>query len=120
MQAKTQGRPIGSKVRQNIVEILYFYKKLHGYDLFKIYIELYPPVTMRLIYYHLKKGLDTGEFKVASVDKKSGKYSWGSTSENIMYELGESANPMIEPRIKVHMEQAENKPAGKNQIKLYK
>jgi len=101
---RKQGRPIGSKVRQNVVEILYFYKKLHGYDLYKIYKELYPPVTMRLIYYHLKKGLTTGEFIIAHIDKKSGKYSWGGTSENIIYALGNSANPMIEPHVKLYWE----------------
>ena len=98
------GRPIGSKVRQNLIEILYFYNRLHGYEIFKIYIELYPPVTMLLIYYHLRKGLSTGEFKISGIDKKTGKYSWGSTSENIMYELGEKANPMIESHVKVYWE----------------
>jgi hypothetical protein len=101
---RKQGRPIGSKVRQNMVEILYFYRQLHGYELFKIYVELYHPVTMRLIYYHLKKGLDTREFKIYKVDKKTGTYSWGVTSENIVYELGESANPMIEPHVKSYWE----------------
>ena len=104
MATRKQGRPIGSKVRQNMVEILYFYKQLHGYDLFKIYTELYRPVTMRLIYYHLKKGLDTGEFKLYKVDTKTGKYSWGTTSENILYELGSTANPMVEPHVKSYWE----------------
>ena len=106
---KKQGRPVGSKVRQNIVEILYFYKRLYGYDLYKIYRELYPPVTMRLIYYHLKKGLDTGEFVVDKIDKKSGKYSWGGTSENILYALGKNANPMIEPHVKSYWEKNKKK-----------
>jgi len=101
---RKQGRPIGSKVRQNIVEIIYFYKQLHGYDLSKIYMELYHPVTMRLIYYHLKKGLDTGEFKIYKINKTTGKYSWGTTSENIQYELGPKANPMIEPHVKIYWE----------------
>jgi hypothetical protein len=109
MVERGQGRPIGSKVRQNIVEILYFYRHLHGYDLYRIYIDLYPKVTLRLIYYHLKKGLDTKEFKVYKIDRKQGKYSWGGTSENILYELGESANPMIEPRIKLYKEKDEGK-----------
>jgi hypothetical protein len=103
---RKQGRPIGSKVRQNIVEILYFYKQLYGYELYKIYKELYHPVTMRLIYYHLKKGLDTEEFKIQRVDKKIGKYSWGGTSENIIYALGSKANPMIEPHVKLQWEKS--------------
>jgi hypothetical protein len=106
---RKQGRPIGSKVRQNIVEILYFYKHLHGYDLYKIYKELYKPVTMRLIYYHMKKGLDTGEFRVYKIDKKVGTYSWGGTSENILYELGIKANPMIEPHVKIFWEKNKSK-----------
>jgi hypothetical protein len=106
--AKRQGRPIGSKVRQNIVEILYFYRQLHGYDLYKIYKELYPLVTMRLIYYHLKKGLDTGEFKVYKVDKKIGTYSWGGQSENVIYTLGPNANPMIEPHVKLYWEKTKD------------
>jgi hypothetical protein len=59
---------------------------------------------MRLIYYHLKKGLDTGEFFVVKVNRKLGKYSWGGTSENIIYGLGKSANPMIEPHVKLQWE----------------
>jgi len=106
---RKQGRPIGSKVRQNIVEILYFYKELHGYDMYKIYKELYPPVTMRLIYYHLKKGLDTGEFKILKINKKVGTYSWGGTSDNVIYSLGPSANPMIEPHVKLYWEKHINK-----------
>ena len=104
MSKKYPGRPIGSKVRQNMVEILYFYKRLYGYEIYKIYMDLYPKITMRLIYYHLKKGVSTGEFKVYTVDKKSGKYSWGGVSENIIYEPGPNANPLIEPHVKLYWE----------------
>jgi hypothetical protein len=100
-----RGRPIGSKVRQNIVEILYFFKKLHGYELYKTYLDLYPKVTMRLIYYHMKKGISTGEFKIDKVERKSGKYSWGSDVENIIYALGPAAKPIVEPRIKLYCEE---------------
>ncbi|MGV8087150.1 MAG: hypothetical protein ACP5N1_05975 [Candidatus Woesearchaeota archaeon] len=106
---RKQGRPIGSKVRQNIIEILYFYKQLHGYELYKIYSDLYPPVTMRLIYYHLKKGLSLGEFMIASVDKKQGNYSWGGVSENVIYSLDSNANPIIEPHVKSYWERNANK-----------
>jgi len=112
MAKRGQGRPIGSKVRQNIVEILYFYKYLYGYEIYRIYKELYPPVTLRLIYYHMKKGIDTREFKIYKIDRKQGNYSWGKTSENILYELGESANPMIEPRIRLYREKEEEKKKG--------
>ena len=104
MNKKGQGRPIGSKVRQNIIEILYFYRQMHGYEIFKVYSELFPPVTLRLIYYHLKKGLDTGEFKIMKISHKEGSYSWGTDTENIIYELSDAARPMIEPRIKLYWE----------------
>lgn len=110
---RKQGRPIGSKVRQNVIEILYFYKQLHGYDMYKIYKELYPLVTMRLIYYHLKKGLETGEFKILKVDKKMGTYSWGGTSDNVIYALGPNANPMIEPHVKFYWEKDVKKKSDK-------
>jgi len=99
-----QGRPIGSKVRQNMIEILYFYRQMHGYEVYKIYTDLFPPVTMRLIYYHLKKGLETGEFKIQKISHKEGNYSWGSGTENIIYELGQDARPVIDPRIKLYWE----------------
>jgi len=92
-------------VRQNMVEILYFYKELHGYELYKIYIDLYPKVSQRLIYYHLRKGVDTGEFLVSKQEKKSGTYSWGTSAENIIYSLGPSASPLIDARIKLYMEE---------------
>ena len=104
---RSQGRPIGSKVRQNMIEILYFYKALHGYELSRVYCELYTGVSMRLIYYHLKKGLDINEFKIKKIEKKSGHYSWGQNTENIIYELGPAANPLVEPRIKIHMENSQ-------------
>jgi hypothetical protein len=105
MAQRSKGRPLGSKVRQNIVEILYFYKELHGYELYKIYLDLYPKVSQRLIYYHLKKGVDTGEFLVSKQEKKTGNYSWGQSSENIIYCLGQSASPLIDARIKMYMEE---------------
>ena len=104
MDKRGQGRPIGSKVRQNIVEIIYFYRQMHGYEIYKIYSDLFPPVTMRLIYYHLKKGLDTGEFRIQRISRKEGNYSWGTDVENILYELGQDAKPIIEPRIKLYWE----------------
>ena len=109
MDKHKQGRPIGSRVRQNIVEIIYFYKRLYGYEVYKIYRELFPPVTMRLIYYHLKKGVETKEFLIYKIEKKSGSYSWGADAQNVIYELGPQARPMIEPRIKIHWDNDKNK-----------
>lgn len=86
-----RGRPIKSEIRQNIVEILYFMKKGYGYDIYKAYINIFPKVTMRSIYYHLKKGTSLGEFKVEKVEKEKGDYSWGGEAEKIYYALGDKA-----------------------------
>jgi hypothetical protein len=99
-----RGRPIKSQIRQNIIEILYFLKKGYGYDIYRHYKEIYPAVTMRVIYYHLKKGVDVGEFKINQVLKEEGNFSWGSTVEKIYYELGENAKPILDNRVKEHFE----------------
>ena len=62
-----RGRPVQSPIRQNIVELLYFLKKGYGYDVYKVYKSIFPAVTMRSIYYHLKKGVALGEFKVDKI-----------------------------------------------------
>ena len=88
-----RGRPIKSQIRQNIIEILYFLKEGYGYDIYKHYRELFPAVTMRVIYYHLKKGKELGEFKVNKIIKEEGSFSWGPHAEKIYYGLGGEARP---------------------------
>lgn len=88
-----KGRPVASDIRQRIVEILKYKGKAYGYEIFKIYDEVYPRASMRVIYYHLKKGLSTGEFRVDKIKKEAGNYSWGSEAEKVYYSLGERAAP---------------------------
>ena len=88
------GRPLGSPIRKNIVEILNCAGKLHGYQVYSIYKKIFPKKTsMRVIYYHLKKGLSTGEFKIAMITKETGSYSWGGEVRRVYYELGPNARP---------------------------
>ena len=94
-----RGRPVKSRIRQNIIEILYFMKKDYGYDIYKTYREIFPKVTMRVIYYHLKKGVETGEFKVEAIKSEKGEYSWGPSAEKIYYVLGKNARPLISKRV---------------------
>lgn len=82
------GRPLGSVVRQNIIELLFYLKKAYGYEIHKIYLDLFPSVSQRLIYYHLKKGVDTGEFIVKHIRSEKGNYSWGETAEKVYYSIG--------------------------------
>lgn len=82
---KSQGRPVGSDVRTNIITLLSKEGPMHGYSLYQEYIKYYPNVSMRLIYYHLKKGVSMGELKIHKIEKKKGEYSWGGEVEHILY-----------------------------------
>jgi hypothetical protein len=99
-----RGRPVKSEIRQNIVDILFFLGEGYGYDIFKIYKQLYPKCTNEVIYYHLKKGTKLGEFILKEVRKVEGDYSWGPTAEKRIYTLGPEANPRIEKRVKEYIE----------------
>jgi hypothetical protein len=99
-----RGRPVGSAIRQNIIEILHFMGKGYGYDIYKAYRDLFSPVTMRSIYYHLNKGVDTGEFKIAEVKKEEGKYSWGSSVTKTYYSLGPKAKPAVKNEVKAYFD----------------
>ena len=99
-----RGRPIKSKIRQNLVELLYFMKFDYGYNIFKAYIEIFPKATMRSIYYNLNKGIKTKEFEVEKIEKSQGNYSWGPEAEKIYYKLGPNAQPKADLRIKRSLE----------------
>lgn len=98
----TRGRPIKSKIRQNIVEILYFMKEGYGYEIYKAYIDIFPAVTMRSIYYHLNKGAKMREFRINKIKTEKGEYSWGNSVEKIYYTLGKNAKPLVLERVKNH------------------
>lgn len=99
-----KGRPVRSEIRENIVEILFFMKEGYGYEIYKVYVAIFPKVTMRSIYYHLKKGVALGEFKVSKVEKEKGDYSWGGEAEKIYYALGENAKAVGNDKVKEHFE----------------
>lgn len=95
-----RGRPVSSVIRQNITEILFFLGKGYGYDIYKTYTAIFPKVTLRSIYYHLRKGIDLGEFEVEKIEKEKGNYSWGEIAEKIYYKLGKNAAPKGDRRVK--------------------
>ena len=86
-----RGRPNGSQIRQNVIEILAVSGPLHGYRLSKLYNEIFAPVTQRSVYYHLRKGVLTKEIVVDKVVQEKGEYSWGSVVEKTYYDLGPEA-----------------------------
>ncbi|MFO8016264.1 MAG: hypothetical protein R6U32_04115 [Candidatus Woesearchaeota archaeon] len=103
--AKTgRGRPVRSQIRQNIIEILYFLGSASGYDIYKLYKAIFPKVTLRSIYYNLRKGTDIGEFRVEKTETVRGEYSWGPEAEKTYYKLGPEANPRIDRRVKEYIE----------------
>lgn len=98
-----KGRPPKSQIRQNIIEILYYLGKGYGYEISKIYNEVFPPVTQRSIYYHLKKGVLIKEINVHKIEQERGEFSWGTVVEKIYYSLGNAAQPKGEKRVKVFL-----------------
>ena len=87
----SRGRPIKSQIRQNIIEILFYLKKGYGYSIARIYNEVFPPVHIRSIYYHLRKGVSTGEIHLEEIKEEKGDFSWGTKVEKIYYTLGPEA-----------------------------
>ncbi|MBI4983290.1 hypothetical protein HZC32_01475 [Candidatus Woesearchaeota archaeon] len=99
-----KGRPLRSLIRQNIVEILYYLNQGYGYQISKIYQEIFPKVTQRSIYYQLRKGVQTKEIELKEIKQEQGDFSWGSTVEKIIYALGPTAQPKRDKRIKEFLE----------------
>lgn len=94
-----KGRPTKSQIRQNIVEILHYLKKGYGYQISKVYNEVFPRVTQRVVYYHLWKGIQTKEIVIQKIQQEQGDFSWGSVVEKKYYTLGEKALPKGEKRV---------------------
>ncbi len=95
-----RGRPIQSEIRKNITDILYFAGKLHGYEVYKHYLNLFPRCAQKSIYYNLKKGAELGEFEVEEIKEEKGDYSWGDSAKKVYYKLGKQAKPRVNKRVK--------------------
>lgn len=88
-----RGRPIGSEIRQRMVDILAVMGQGYGYEIHKIYCELFPRCTREVVYYHLRIGVKLGQFIIEKVVSEQGDYSWGRMVEKTYYKLGPEANP---------------------------
>ena len=100
-----RGRPVNSEIRQNMVEILFYLREAYGYEIYKVYKEVFPTVTLRSMYYHLKKGCSIGEFEKVRVEKDQGEYSWGPSTERIIYRLGSKASPVGDSRVEQFLQE---------------
>ena len=99
-----RGRPQGSPVRQNVTELLAQFGELHGYEVYKHYAKLFPKVSIRAVYYSLRKGVKKGYFKIAKVERRQGSYSWGPEAQRVYYALGEAAKPVGDARVRKYFE----------------
>lgn len=99
------GRPVRSQIRQNIIEILYYLGKGYGYQISKIYNEIFPEVTQRSIYYHLKIGVITNEIIMHKIEQEKGDFSWGTIVEKKYYLLGKNAKPQGNRKVKEFLQQ---------------
>ncbi len=95
-----RGRPVKSPIRQNIVDILYFMGQGYAYEISRVYLSIFSKVSVRSVYYHLRKGLLTQEFVIKEIKKEKGDYSWGTEAEKIYYSLGPNAAPKASQKIK--------------------
>ena len=98
-----RGRPANSAIRDNITELLYLLGPSYGYDLYKQYRKACGQVSLRSIYYHLKKGQELGLFKPMSIEKKKGNFSWGSVVERRLFGLTKKAKPKGDTKIKANL-----------------
>ncbi len=80
-----KGRKPKSAVRDNILTLLIENGPMHGYQIYKEYVKRFGPVTLRLIYYHLKKGIDLGEIAISHISEEEGPYSWGPRARKVYY-----------------------------------
>jgi len=103
-----RGRPFGSKIRQSIVEILKYLDSGYGYEIHKLVCETYKKCTREVVYYHLKRGVKTGEFKVQEIKVEKGNFSWGPEVRKIVYSLGENAKPTGLEDVKKIVEEYKN------------
>lgn len=88
------GRKAGSLIRKRIAAILGILGKSYGYEIYKNYVSIFGKVDMRLIYYHLKSGVNRKEFVISEIKKEKGGYTWGDTAERIYYGIGPKAEPV--------------------------
>ncbi|MFT4310853.1 MAG: hypothetical protein ACMXYC_04435 [Candidatus Woesearchaeota archaeon] len=96
----SKGRPTGSRIRQGIVDILFFLGEGYGYIIHKLYVEAYGHVTREVVYYHLKKGIALGEIVQTAVRMEKGNFSWGGMVEKTYYGVGPQAVPTMDEQAK--------------------
>lgn len=99
-----RGRKVGSVIRDRLVELLFYVGEGYGYELYKKYVKVWGKVSMRSIYYHLRKGAELEIFKVKETKEAKGDYSWGVRAKRVIYTLGPNANPVGDKKVEEKLE----------------
>ncbi len=86
-----RGRPPNSPVRDRMQMIVDALGVTYGYEIHKAYEEIFEPIELRSMYYHLKKGVQLNEFEEVGVEKVKGPFTWGDVSIRKYYILGPEA-----------------------------
>ena len=84
----TKGRPLKTEIREKVAHILRQINAGYGYQIYKIYNEVFGRVSLRNLYYNLKKGALVGEFVVVDIKLEKGSFTWGGQVEHKYYALG--------------------------------
>ena len=83
-----KGRPLKTEIRENIASILKHTNIAYGYQIYKIYKDIFGNISLRNLYYNLKKGAELGEFVLINIKKEEGYFTWGNEAEHKYYTLG--------------------------------
>ncbi|MBN1923643.1 MAG: hypothetical protein JW791_02695 [Nanoarchaeota archaeon] len=110
-----KGRPEGSIIRNRLIAILQRVRTSYGYELYKLYKEIFGNVHIRTIYYNLKKGIEKEEIIVVNVARELGDYSWGDEVEKVYYSVGPYANQTLSKKDVEKINEIKNK---ENNIKI--
>lgn len=82
------GRPLKTEIREKIASILAQVGQSYGYEIYKIYQNVFGTVNLRNLYYNIKKGLELGEFMIIDIKREVGSFTWGGESQHIYYAVG--------------------------------
>jgi len=84
---KVHRKIIRSPVRARISKLLEA-GPLHGYAIYRKYLQTYnSSISLRLVYYHLHRGLKDGVFQICEIEEKKGDFSWGNRTMRKLYKL---------------------------------
>ena len=98
-----RGRPKGSRTRDHVGEILSVIERGTGYDVYRIFRDVYGPITSRAIYYNLHQGVLLDQFEYDGVTVESGEYSWGGKAEKKYYKPGRKAKHAVDDELKARI-----------------